>query len=130
VKPVDVDPERVELHDTDSNELSMSIASVSTLPHLEAIDAERVLNEEEKKARKEARRLKREERRREGKLERRKKKKSKPPTHPLVSSLAALKMVTMMCPTKFIARGIRKERAREMTTTNMPPYPLTIPLCL
>jgi uncharacterized protein YjaG (DUF416 family) len=49
VKQVDVDPERVELHDTDNSELSVSTASVSTLPHLEATDAERVLNEEEKK---------------------------------------------------------------------------------
>ena len=31
VKPVDVDPEDVELHDTDSSELSASIASNSTL---------------------------------------------------------------------------------------------------
>jgi uncharacterized protein YjaG (DUF416 family) len=47
VKPMNVDPERVELHDTDSSELSVSTVSVSTLPHLEATDAERVLNEEE-----------------------------------------------------------------------------------
>jgi hypothetical protein len=60
VKPVDVDPERVKLHDTDNSELSVSTASVSTLPHLEATDAERVLNEEEKKNRREARKLKRE----------------------------------------------------------------------
>jgi hypothetical protein len=60
VKPVDVDPERVELHDTKSSELSVSTASVSTLLHLEATDAERVLNEEEKKKRREARKLKRE----------------------------------------------------------------------
>jgi hypothetical protein len=67
---------------------------------------------------------------REGKLERRKKKKPKFPTHPLVSSLVAPKMVTMMSPTKFIARGTRKERQRATTTTNMPLYPLIIPLCL
>jgi hypothetical protein len=59
VKPVDVDPERVKLHDIDSSKLSMSTTSVSMLPHLEATDAERVLNEEEKKKR-EARKLKRE----------------------------------------------------------------------
>jgi hypothetical protein len=124
VKPVDINSERVELHDTDSSELSVSTASVSMLPHLEATDAERVLNEEEKKkgretrklkrearekkkeqqrldekkARKEARRLKREER--DGKLERRKKKKPKFPTHRLVSSLATPKMVTTMSPIK------------------------------
>jgi hypothetical protein len=39
VKPVDVDPKRVELHDTDISELSASIASNSTLPQLEATDA-------------------------------------------------------------------------------------------
>jgi hypothetical protein len=60
VKSVDIDSERVELHDTDSSELSVSTSSVSTLPHLEAIDAERVLNEEEKKKRRETRKLKRE----------------------------------------------------------------------
>ena len=32
VKPVDVDPEDVELHDTDNSELSASIASNTTLP--------------------------------------------------------------------------------------------------
>jgi hypothetical protein len=62
MKPVDVDLERFELHDTDSSELSVLIASVSTLPHLEATDTERVLNEEEKKKRREERKLKREER--------------------------------------------------------------------
>jgi heme exporter protein D len=66
VKPVDVDPERVELHDTDSSKLSVSTASVSMLPHLEATNAKRVLNEEEKKKRREARKLKREVREEEG----------------------------------------------------------------
>jgi uncharacterized protein YjaG (DUF416 family) len=60
VKPVNVNSEQVELHDTDSSELSVSTTSVSTLPHLEATDDERVLNEEEKKKRREARKLKRE----------------------------------------------------------------------
>jgi hypothetical protein len=59
VNPVDVDLERVELHDTNSSELSMLTVSVSTLPHLEATDTERVLNDEEKKKRREARKLKR-----------------------------------------------------------------------
>jgi hypothetical protein len=67
---------------------------------------------------------------REGKLERRKKKKPKLSTHLLVSSLAALKMEMMMSPIECIARRTRKERARRMTTTNIPPYPLTILLCL
>jgi hypothetical protein len=59
-KPVEINLELVGLHDTDSSELSVSTASVSMLPHLEAIDAERVLDEEEKKKRREARKLKRE----------------------------------------------------------------------
>jgi hypothetical protein len=59
VKPVDINPERVELHDTNNSELSVSTTSVSMLPHLEATDAERVLNEEKKK-RRETRKLKRE----------------------------------------------------------------------
>jgi hypothetical protein len=67
---------------------------------------------------------------REGKLERRKKKKPKLPTHRLVSSLAAPKMEMMMCPIECIVRRTRKERARRTMTTNMPPYPLTIILCL
>ena len=46
--------------DMDSSELSASIASNTTLPHLEAIDAEGALNENERRKRKEARKLKRE----------------------------------------------------------------------
>ena len=60
MKPVDVDPERVDLHDTNSSELSMSTASNTMLPHLEATDAEGALNENERRRRKEARKLKRE----------------------------------------------------------------------
>ena len=52
MKPVDVD--------TDSSELSVSIASNTTLPRLEATDAESALNENERRRRKEARKLKRE----------------------------------------------------------------------
>ena len=59
-KPVDVDPKQVDLHDTDSSELSMSTASNTTLPHLEATDVKRALNEDERRKRKEARKLKRE----------------------------------------------------------------------
>jgi predicted GIY-YIG superfamily endonuclease len=59
VKPVDVDLERVELHNTDRNELSVSTASVSMLLHLEATDAERALNEEEKRSKKAQKRSKR-----------------------------------------------------------------------
>ena len=51
MKPVDVD--------SDSSELSVSTTSNTTLPHLEAIDAERALNDNERR-RKEARKLKRE----------------------------------------------------------------------
>ena len=52
MKPVDVD--------IDSYELSASTASNTTLPHLEATDAKRALNEDERRKRKEARKLKRE----------------------------------------------------------------------
>jgi hypothetical protein len=60
VKLVDVDPERVDLHDTDSSELSVLTASNTMLPHLEATDAKRALNEDERRKRKKARKLKRE----------------------------------------------------------------------
>jgi hypothetical protein len=54
VKPVDVDPERVELHDIGSSELSASTVSNSTLPQLEATNAERAQNEEERRRRRKA----------------------------------------------------------------------------
>ena len=60
MKPVDVDLERVDLHDTDSSELSVLTTINTTLPHLEATDAERALNDNERRRRKEARKLKRE----------------------------------------------------------------------
>ena len=60
MKPMDIDPEQVDLHDTDNSELSVSIARNTTLPHLEATDAERALNDDERTKRKEARNLKRE----------------------------------------------------------------------
>jgi hypothetical protein len=69
VKPVDIDPERVELPDTDSSELSASTTRNSTLPQLEATDAERAQNEEERrrmasrKEKKEAREKKKEQQR-------------------------------------------------------------------
>ena len=44
--------------DMDNSELSASIASNITLPHLEATDTERALNENEGRRRKEARKLK------------------------------------------------------------------------
>ena len=60
VKPINVDPNGVELHDTDSSELSASTASNSTLPQLEATDAEKAQNEEERRRRWAARKEKRE----------------------------------------------------------------------
>ena len=60
MKPVDIDPERVELHDTKNSKLNMSIASNTMLPHLEATDVERAPNDEERRRRKEARKAKRE----------------------------------------------------------------------
>ena len=47
VKPINVNLDDVGLHDTDSSELSASTASNSTLPQLEATDAEKAQNEEE-----------------------------------------------------------------------------------
>ena len=44
VKPINVDPEDVGLHGTDSSELSTSTTSNSTLPQLEATDAKKVQN--------------------------------------------------------------------------------------
>ena len=44
----------------DISELSTSTASNTMLPHLEATDAERALNDDERRKRKEARKLKRE----------------------------------------------------------------------
>ena len=52
MKPINVDPEDVGLHDTNSSELSASTASNSTLPQLEATDAEKAQNEEERKKKK------------------------------------------------------------------------------
>ena len=60
MKLVDVNPKRVDLHNTNSSELSVSTASNTMLPHLEATDAKRALNEDERRKRKEARKLKRE----------------------------------------------------------------------
>ena len=52
VKPINIDPEDVGLHDTDSSELSASTASNSTLLLLEATDAKKAQNEEERKMKK------------------------------------------------------------------------------
>ena len=41
VKPINVDPKGVGLHDTDISKLSISTASNSTLPQLEATDAKK-----------------------------------------------------------------------------------------
>ena len=153
MKPVDVDPERVDLHNTDSIELSMSTASNTTLPHLEATDAERALIDNERR-RKEARKLKREARERkkkqqrledkkqrkeerkltrEARRERRevRKKKRRQQMHHQVTYQVVPKMEMMMSPTKC-PRGARRRRweRAKLTTTNMPPYPLTILLCL
>ena len=49
VKPINVDPKDVGLHDTDNSEHSTSIASNSTLPQLEATDVKKAQNEEERK---------------------------------------------------------------------------------
>ena len=49
MKPINVDPKDVGLHDTDSSELSASTASNSTLLQLEATDAEKSQNKEERR---------------------------------------------------------------------------------
>ena len=144
MKPVDVD--------MDSSELSASTASNTTLPHLEATDAERALNDNERRRRKEARKLKREARekeeqrleekkqrkeerrlKREARRKRRedkKKKKRRQQVHHQAYQVVP-KMEMMMSHTKCRrgTRRRRKVRARP-TTTNMPPYPLTILLFL
>ena len=135
----------------DSSELSASTASNTTLPHLEATDAESALNDnerrrkearklkreagekkeeerlEEKKQRKEERRLKRGARRK--RREARKKKRRQQVHHQAYQVVPKIEM--MMSHTKCRRGTIRrrKERARS-TITNMPPYPLTILLFL
>ena len=51
MKPINVDPEDVGLHDTDISELSASTVSNSMLPQLEATDVEKAQNEEERRRR-------------------------------------------------------------------------------
>ena len=144
--------------DTDNSELSASTASNTTLPHLEATDAERALNEngrrrrkearklkrearekkkeeqqlEDKKQRKEEKKLKREARRKKEKLGKRRKKKRRQKMHHQVAYQVVLKIEMMMSPTKCRkgARKRRKERAKLTPITNMLPYPLTTTLCL
>ena len=60
MKPINVDPKDVGLHDTDSSELSTSTASNSTLPQLETTDAEKAQNEERRRRRRAAKKEKRE----------------------------------------------------------------------
>ena len=60
MKPITVDPKDIGLHDTDSSELSASTTSNSTLPQLEATDAEKAQNEEERRRKRAARKEKRE----------------------------------------------------------------------
>jgi len=52
------------LHDTDSSELSVSTASNSTLPYLEATDPKKAQNEEERRRKIAARKEKQERKRR------------------------------------------------------------------
>ena len=59
VKPINVNPEDVGLHDTDSSELSASTANNSTLLQLEATDVENAQNKEERGRRRVARKEKR-----------------------------------------------------------------------
>jgi hypothetical protein len=63
VKPVNVDPEDVGLHDTDSSELSVSTASNTTLPHIDPTDVEKDEDRAKRKAAKKVRREAREKQR-------------------------------------------------------------------
>ena len=71
VKPINVDPEDIGLHDIDNSELSASTASNSTLPQLEATDAEKAQNEEERRRKRAARKEKREAREKKRKEQKR-----------------------------------------------------------
>ena len=123
MKPMNIDPEDVGLHDTDNSELSASTMSNSTLPQLEATDAKKAQNEEErrrkraarkekrearekkkeqqrledKKQRKEERKLKREARRKRREA---RKKKRRQQMHHQVTYQVVSKMEMMMGPTK------------------------------
>ena len=59
MKPININPKYVGLHDTDNSEPSASTTSNSTLPQLEATDGKKTQNEEERR-RKAARKEKRE----------------------------------------------------------------------
>ena len=85
--------------DTDSSELSASIARNTTLPHLEAIDAKRAHNDNERRRRKKESSSEKQEEKEE-KLGRRKKRKQKQPMHHQVTFQVVLKMEMMMSPTK------------------------------
>ena len=76
MKPINVDPKDVGLHDSDSSELSASTASNSTLPQLEATDAKKAQNEGERRRRRRVAR-KEKSKAREKKKERREARKKK-----------------------------------------------------
>ena len=135
--------------DMDSSELSASTASNTTLPHLEAIDAERALNDNERR-RKEARKLKREARekkkeeqrledkkqrkeerrlKREARRKRRKKKRRQQVHHQAYQVVPKMKIMMSHTKCRKGIRRRRKERVRP-TTTNVLSYPLTILLFL
>ena len=141
---------RVDVN-TDNSELSTSIASNITLPHLEATDAKGALNVnerrrkeerklkrearekkkeqwlEEKKQRKEERRLKREATRK--RREARKKKIRQQVHHQVYQVVPKMEMMMSHTKCRRGTRRRRKERARP-TTTDMPSYPLTTLLFL
>ena len=153
MKPVDVDPEDVGMHDTGSSQLSASTASNSPLPLLEMTDAEKSQNEEErkkrkaarkakrearenkkneqqkledKKQRKEERRLKREARKRREEAKKKNLKKQNQATLHQVKYQVALNMVMMMSPTKCPRVARRRARQRVATIISMQPYPTII----
>jgi hypothetical protein len=120
VKPIDVDLEDRGLYETDSSELSASTASNTMLPQLVAIDAEKAQNEEERKLKREARRKSRE--------ARKKKKEEEKATNASSSDISSSSEDGDDDDSYQVSKGAR--RAKPTPTTNMPPYPLTTPLCL
>ena len=101
---------RVDVH-MDSSELSASTASNTTLPHLEATDVERALNDNERRRRQESSKEKQEEK--EGKLGRRMKKKRRQQMHHQVTYQVVSKMEMMMSPTKCRRGQEGEERKRQ-----------------
>ena len=155
VKPMHVDPEDVGLHETDSSELSASTASNTTLPQLEMTDAKKAQHEEDRRKRKAAREAKREaremkeqqrlkdkkQRKEERKLKRearkkrreaRKKEEEAKAINTSSSEISSSSKDRDDDESYQVSKEGKKEKKGKAkpTKTNIPPYPLTILLCL